>query len=179
MADATNDIAAVSRALNRIKTIGQVRAAAGAALTYLGHEAYPVLKRASLPGDLADSLRKAVDHARGQVEQLYRKLPKADTWQLDAATWAPLRRAIESCYIEASAVHGAASYEPKSKFADYLRDEATGVATVVGKTAAEVANIAGKTAGALVGGAAGGLGLYGLLFIGAAIFLLLQQRRLA
>lgn len=169
-------IATVARELNRVKSVGAARAVAGAALSYAGTEVYPALDRADLPRDMKSSLRRSLDAARVNVENGYKALPEVSTWALDAAAWSKLRRAIEKLYIESSGVFGAADYKPRSTFADALAKPLRNVTAAVGKAAADVANVAGQAAGSAIGGAAGGLGLWGLLVVAAGVLLFLRAK---
>lgn len=167
----------VARTLNRVKTVGQARAAAGAALTYVGQNTYPALERADIPGELERSLRRQLDAARASLESAYKGLPAVSSWTLDGTTWAPARKAIERLYIESAGVEGAAGYKPRTTFAEALAAPLKEVTAAVGKGVAEAANLVGNAAGSAIGGAAGGLGLYGVLVVGAALLLFFRAKR--
>lgn len=170
MADVIQDVA---RELNRVKTVGEARAAAGAALRYVGGQTYPALELVD-NGTLAKSLRRQLDAARVGVETAYARLPSVSNWNVDDATWKPTRTAIERLYIEAAGVHGAAGYKPTAPFSAYFADSTKAVTKVVGETVASVANVAGQAAGGLTGGLLGGLGLQGIVLIAAGVFVYMR-----
>lgn len=167
----------IATELNRVKSVGQARAAVGGILK-VASATYPIVPKIGNAA-LRDSSRKALDTARATVEGWYPKLGTSLTSPVDAGIWASTRKAIERLNVEIAGIEGAASYKPQTSNLTILSDAISEAPGVFAKQAAKVVNIATKAAGDVASGALsgvfGGLGVWGLVLIaGAALFLALR-----
>lgn len=173
----TDELASIVRGLNKVESAAQARAAMGAALRALS-KAYELLPR--LERDLRGRSQRELDGARTDLELAYRtaKAPDRTSVRND---WGKLRLKVQRAYVVIAGVEGAASYIPRTSNLDILVTsiaEAPGVfADKVGQAAGTVTNKAGEAAGGVLKGLGKGIGLSGLLLVGALVLVLVVVKK--
>lgn len=165
MGNATTNIAPVVRALNGVRSNGQARAAAGAALKY-AHKTYDTIDEITWFGDVRASAKRGMDAARTQLEALYEQLPAGDGSPV-GSEWPELRRAIERVYVEGAGAEGAAGNDPQTSNWTILAEAIANAPSVFAGAVGSVA----RGAGDVIGSAAGGL-LVGLGWLGPVLMLI-------
>ena len=163
------DIAPVIRALNGVRSAGQARAAAGAALKY-AHGIYDTIDQITWFGDVRASAKRAMDAARTQLERMYEQLPTTGG-EPAGPSWPGVRRAIEKVYVEGAGAEVAAGYEPRTSNWAILGDAIAEAPSVFAGAVGAVARGAGDVVGSAAGGLLVGLGWLGpvLMLIAAAV----------
>jgi hypothetical protein len=169
----SDDIAVVTRALNKVTTYPNARVIGGKVLTYLGTEVYPVIGK--VPSSLRTNYRKNLDIARYNLEEKYKALPPSG--KLDPKIIEPYKQAITKVYSESAAIWGAASYTPQTSFVDIFADEAKAVVKGFTTGIAKATNIVGEVVGSGLSGLVGGLGIFGIaLVVGLVIYFTRKSR---
>lgn len=163
-------LAGIARALNRVETAGQTRAAIGAALNALGN-AYKLL--ADLNSTIAESSRRELDTARMALEEWYRRIESVPTATPYKGELAKHRKLIERAYVIVAGVEGAANWVPRTQWVDVLEEIVRETGSKIGEVAGKAARAAGEAAGAAAGGAVSGLGWKGVAMLAGALIVVL------
>ncbi|MBV9837864.1 MAG: hypothetical protein JO156_07085 [Solirubrobacterales bacterium] len=142
----------ISAALNGVQSVGQARAAIGAALTAI-HDAYDTAN--GLPyfsGYNTAAATRELDSNRYALEGDYKALPQGDNTAIDRSKWAPMQNDVNRAYVSIAGVLGGVAGAPTiSDVGDILVQsikEAPGVfLEYVGKATGAVLETATEAAG--------------------------------
>ncbi len=148
---ATWDLSRVAKALNRVESVGQARAALGAVLNHLSaaYAAWP-----DAQGSYGGQGQKAaLDGARVAVESYYKQLPTQLT--APAPHWSDVGQpAANRAIVEAEGIIGSAeaflSIDTVEILEDAIRNAPSVLAAAIGTVAGEVAKQTGRVSGELV-----------------------------
>jgi hypothetical protein len=158
---ATEDnIAGITRALNRVSTAGQARQAIGLTTEAL-HRTYKVADM--LPTDRRSIARRTLDKRREPLERWYRDIEQVSAAAPFKNDFVAKRSLILGTYVDISGIEGEAHYKPVTSNVDILLTSIQEAPAVFGKAVGAVAKEAGKTAGTLAGGIFSGLGISGTI----------------
>lgn len=174
------DFSAIVKVLNGVRSAGQARAAAGAALNAV-HKTYPLLDR--LTADRARAGRTELDAARTDLQLWYDSIKAMSAAAAVDNVWATSgRRKVERCYLAIAGVEGTANYVPQTSNLQILGEAIAAAPKVfvsaVGQAAGAVAKEAGSVVGEAAGGIFSGLGVSGtitLVVIGLVVLAVLKR----
>lgn len=170
-----DDIAAITRALNRVTTAGQARQAIGLTTTAISRT-YKVADM--LPSDRRAIAKRTLDGARQPLEAWYRAIEQVSAAAPFANDWSAKRRLVERAYIEIAGIEGEANHVPATSNLDILLTSLKEAPKVFGQAVGSVAKEVGATAGSVAGGVFKGLGFggtLGLLVVVAVVVLVLTR----
>jgi hypothetical protein len=154
------ELTAISRALNGVKTAGQVRGAIGAALTAMSPY-YKVAER--LTDEQERTAKNQLNIVRGELERWYKQIERVSAAAPFATEWAAGRDKVQRAYVVIAGIEGTAHYTPQTSNLDILLTSIKEAPAVFGQAVGTVAKEAGKTAGNVAGGIFSGLGISGTL----------------
>ena len=171
----TQEFSAIVKALNKVESAAQARAAAGAALKAAG-ATYKILPQ--LPDDREMAGRNALDGDRSALESWYRTIAPMSAQASVKETWPKDRRYIERMYITIGGIEAEASYRPQTSNLDILTASLKEAPGLFGEAAGALVNQAGGVVGNAAGGILSGLGVGGtltLVIVGVVIFLVVTR----
>ena len=160
----------VARALNLVRSVGQERAAIGAAQAEIQRGMGEVGQLSSYSSPTPEQAEGNLAIYAAALDGELRALgSSADDSPVDDGTWARVRRDIERSYVEVAGVDGVIGALDSIDVGGILLDaikNAPGVfAEAVGEAAGTVLKAAGQAAGKGVGGIFSGLGLVGTVVL--------------
>jgi hypothetical protein len=170
-----DDIAAITRTLNRVTTAGQARQAIGLASEAISRT-YKVADM--LPSDRRAIARRTLDGARTPLEAWYRDIAQVSYAAPFVNDWSAKRRLVERAYIEIAGIEGEAHYVPATSNLDILLTSLKEAPKVFGQAVGATVKEVGAGAGSLVGGIFSGLGIggtLGLLVVVAVVVLVVTR----
>jgi len=166
-------IAQISRGLNNVRTVAQVKIAIGEALNALG--------RAYMMTGINAVGRRALDSARLPLEAFYREVsPVPDQVGGEPTPYVlgSKRLIIERAYVEIAGVGGVIAAKNTVSFVAELKTSASETLKNIGEGLGAVASGAGDAAGTLLGGLLSGLGPVFVLVLAIVIYFAAKRRGL-
>lgn len=169
MASTTAELQDIARTLDKIRSAGAGRIAAGAGLRALS-PAYDQLARISAT-DRRNARKNELEIARTNLERWMRNLTAHDGADI-TALWKQTnggRDVVLRAYTAIAGVEGEANYKPQTSNWEILLMSLKEAPAVFGEAVGAIAGATGKAAGDVAGGLLFGLGLGGLIRVGVIV----------